>query len=73
MKNRTYRVLPLVTSVLSMVCNLYAEELVTVVVKNGGMTQGINNVSGWNGGMRDTNVFKVGSASLRIDGEKTAI
>lgn len=32
------------------------------------MTQGVSVVSEWSGGIRDTNVFKAGPASLRVDG-----
>lgn len=47
--------------------------LARVVVRNGGMTQGVNGVAGWQGGVRDTAVFKEGPASLRLDGKGTAV
>jgi lysophospholipase L1-like esterase len=72
MINRTNKWLGMLLCTLGMTGSLRAQELAKVEIVNGGMMHGINNVSGWKGGVRDTNVFKVGSASLRIDGAQTA-
>ncbi len=47
-------------------------EAARVVVRNGGMVQGVNAVADWNGGVRDTEISKEGPASLRVDGKGTA-
>ena len=46
--------------------------LVPVVVRNGGMTQGGASVAEWHDSIRDTEVFKEGPASLRVDAKGVA-
>ena len=58
---------------LALVVGFARAEMVGIVVRNGGMAQGRSTVANWKGGVRDTEVFKTGPASLRIDGKGTAL